>query len=593
MVKKATQLKIRRFLRRHVPVVRDSTQTVLVEFEHNLIGRFKRLARVRRFTIGWVGLILIVVTGTIIQTAGLSPAYQDLRPIVGGSYHEGVVGTFSTANPLYATGSVDLSVSKLIFAGLLKYNNDNQLVGDLAESIAVDEIGKTYTVVLRDNLKWHDGRPLTSDDVVFTYRTIQNPDARSVLFNSVRGVGIEETDAKTIKFTLPTALSSFPNSLTAGILPHHILGKQPASELRTASFNNAAPIGAGPFKWEQIQFTNSTSADGTGVVISMDAFQDFHAGVPAIERFNLHTYPDIETMRSAFDRREIGGMAYVKSTPRDFNHDEVRIYGFPTTAAVMTFFNMESPVLSDVKIRQSLAYATNRVALAKALGQPLRTMREPMMTGTFSLDPTYMQPRQDLKLAEKTLDESGWKRTAHTNEVRKKDGKALEFRLYAEDTPDNRIIADELKKQWSKIGVNTLVQLQPSMFFQTSLETRGYDAVLYAISVGNDPDVYAYWHSSQAAPGGTNFSNYKSKTTDTALEAGRTRQDSNQRALKYKPFLKAWQEDVPALALFRPEVYYITRSPIYGLEEHVLNTDLDRYNSVAKWHIRAAYVDQK
>ena len=137
------------------------------------------------------------------------------------------------------------------------------------------------------------------------------------------------------------------------------------------------------------------------------------------------------------------------------------------------------------------------------------------------------------------------------------------------------------------------VTLQQSMYFQTTLETRSYDAVIHGISIGNDPDVYAYWHSSQTENGGLNYSNYKSKEADLSLEAGRTRQTDTQRALKYKPFLKAWQADTPAIAMFRPRIYYVTRGPVYGLDEHILNIDADRYYSVTQWQINTAMVNNK
>jgi peptide/nickel transport system substrate-binding protein len=130
--------------------------------------------------------------------------------------------------------------------------------------------------------------------------------------------------------------------------------------------------------------------------------------------------------------------------------------------------------------------------------------------------------------------------------------------------------------------------LQPLADFQTTLEFHTYDALLYGVSIGVDPDVYAYWDSSQADIRSTsrlNFSEYKSATADAALESGRTRLDPNLRTIKYKPFLQAWQTDAPALGLYQPRFLYITRGTVYNLTDHTLNTDADRYNSIAKWEI--------
>jgi len=128
------------------------------------------------------------------------------------------------------------------------------------------------------------------------------------------------------------------------------------------------------------------------------------------------------------------------------------------------------------------------------------------------------------------------------------------------------------------------------------LEFHTYDALLHAISIGVDPDVFAYWDSSQAdirSNARLNFSEYKSTTADTALEAGRTRLDPALRIVKYRPFLQAWQTDAPALGLYQPRFLYITRGTVYGLTDHALNSDSDRYASVADWQIHTAKVTDR
>jgi peptide/nickel transport system substrate-binding protein len=150
-----------------------------------------------------------------------------------------------------------------------------------------------------------------------------------------------------------------------------------------------------------------------------------------------------------------------------------------------------------------------------------------------------------------------------------------------------------LSSDWAALGVQAVPVLQDLTDFQTTLETHNYDALLYGISIGADPDVFPYWDSSQADQRSTtrlNFSDYKSTTADTALEAGRTRLDPALRAIKYRPFLQAWQTDAPALGLYQPRFLYITRGHVYGLADHTLNTDGDRYESVSDWEIHTTKV---
>lgn len=590
-INKTTQLQLRRLLRRRRRSTEVTVQRAADNIDKNLIGRFGRVMKVKRFAFGWIALILLLIVSTVMQTVTLSNTYQTLLPVAGGSYHEGIVGTFSTANPLYATGAVDTAVSRLIFDGLFKYDNDNRIVGNLARDYTVDETGKIYTVHLRDNLSWHDGKKLTADDVVFTFQTIQNPDARSVLQGSMRGVTIAKVDASTVTFTLSSALSSFLGSLTVGILPQHILSNVEPSELRANPFNTAKPIGAGPLVWQQLHLNSSADGEGTAATILLEKFAHYHETPAKLDRFSIHTYETTDELLSAFDHREVNAIAGLKSTPSDLiNKDDIDVHSFQSTAALMTFFNTQAAgPQSDVNVRRGLMYATDRHSLIQKLNQALKIVREPVLVGQFAFDKAYTQPLFDKSQGEQILTQGGW--VLGKDGIRVKDDKRLTIRLYAEDTSDNKIITREIQRQWRAVGAEAIVTLQPSMYFQSTLQTRGYDAVMHGISIGNDPDVYAYWHSSQAVDGGMNLSNYKSATADKALEAGRTRQDEAQRALKYKPFLKAWLDDAPAIALFRPRIYYVTRGTVYGLDEHMLNTDADRYYSVTQWQIRTALVN--
>jgi peptide/nickel transport system substrate-binding protein len=127
-------------------------------------------------------LFIILFFATFLQFRGLAKYYQTLQPVPGGLYNEGIIGTFTNANPIYAAGAADTAVSRLVFSGLFKYNNKNQLAGDLAENWNLGSDNKQYIVHLRKNVKWQDGRPFTADDVVFTYKLskISKPNPRSI-----------------------------------------------------------------------------------------------------------------------------------------------------------------------------------------------------------------------------------------------------------------------------------------------------------------------------------------------------------------------------------------------------------------------------
>ncbi len=590
LISRSTKLKLRRLIRRRGRNTVESIQNASDQLDTNLFGRFNRLKKVRRFALGWIGLMVLMITITGAQIFGLTSAYQSSKPIAGGAYHEGMVGTFTTTNPLFASGSVDVALSRLIFSGLLRYDSDSNLSNDLAEDVSHDETGKVYTAKIRQGVLWHDNNPVTADDVVFTYQLAKNPDVKAQLLNGMRGIGVEKVDDYTVRFTLPNAHSTFPEMLTLGVLPQHLLKDTPPPSLRNSPFNTTSPIGSGPFKWHRL-IIDSVST-GTDSVISLDKNHKYHDGSPELDRFVLHAFTTEDALRDAYANRRVRAMAGLQSVAREYDKDDTSsVLAFQSTAAVMVFFNTTSsgPV-SDVKVRQALVNGTSRRDMLDDLDKSLRTVREPVLINQFAFDARYAQPRVDYSKAKTLLEEAGWR--LGSDKMRTKDGKKLTFTLFAEETKDNQKIVNFLKKEWhEKLGIQVDATLQPSAYFQSTLQSRGYDAVLHGISIGADPDVYAYWHSSQADGIGMNFSNYKSTSADTALEAGRTRQDEAQRKVKYESFLKAWSADAPALALYRPKFYYVTRGPVYELKEHLINTDSDRYYTTQNWKIAVGFVN--
>jgi peptide/nickel transport system substrate-binding protein len=583
---------MRRILRRKQRQVEAVTEAAEKQFDSNLIGRFDRLIKVRRFAFGWFLLVLLAAGCTIVQTIGLNNYYQTIRPVPGGIYNEGMVGTYTNANPLFATGSVDIAVSRLIFAGLLKYDNQNQLVGDLASSYTVDSTGKHYVVSLRPNLTWQDGRPLTADDIAFTYHLIQNPDTQSPLLSAWQNIAISAPNKLTVDFDLPNAFSAFPYSLVTGIVPQHLLSSVPVAQLRSADFNTTKPVGAGPFAWQAIQTTTNTDPAKSSSLVALKPFSRYAGGTSKLSGFVIHTFGGEEELVSAFQKRDINAMAGLTSTPPALEHtDDITTTSFPSTAALMTFFKTSSGVLADAQVRQALVQGADTNKILQQLGYVAKPVKEPLLLGQLGYDPKYEQAPYNPAAANAILDKDGWVR-GNTG-TRSKDGQPLVFHLYAEDTADNRKTIQMLTGYWSKLGVSVTPVLQGLTDFQTTLEFHTYDALLYGVSIGVDPDVYAYWDSSQAnilSTSRLNFSEYKSATADSALESGRTRLNPALRIIKYRPFLEAWQTDAPALGLYQPRFLYITRGPVYGLSEHTLNTDSDRYESITNWEIHTAKV---
>ena len=245
------------FLRRQKSALNLSRQAS-DSLEKNFISRFDRLLGVRRFVTTWLLFWVLLAIISVWQLTSLSSYFQTLTPVPGGIYNEGILGTLTNVNPIYATSEVDTSLSHLIFAGLLSYNVQGQLVNCLASSLKVDSAGTVYTVKLKPDLKWQDGKPLTASDVAFTFNTIENSEAESPLYSSWQGIQVQAVNSTTVRFRLPNPLASFPYNLTVGIIPKHLLGNIAPADLRAANFNTINPIGSGPFMWHEIAVTGNT-----------------------------------------------------------------------------------------------------------------------------------------------------------------------------------------------------------------------------------------------------------------------------------------------------------------------------------------------
>ncbi len=591
MVKKTTKLRWRRRFRRGQHQVENLSVSAEQGLEKHFFKRFSHLATVRRFVTGWVLLIILLGAGLIVQVRALSPYYQEIKPVDGGIYSEGILGTFTTVNPLYATGSVDTSISKLLFAGLMKYNSKNQLVSDMASSVAADDSGLNYTVKLRDDVFWHDGRPVTSDDVIFTYQLIQNPDAKSPLRTNWQGTKLVKKDDKTLIFTLPHPLSSFPHLLTNGIVPQHILGKITPSQLRTVSFNTTSPVGSGPFKWDSIQISGQTP-ETREEQIGLSANARYHDGSPKIDRFIVKAIHTEQSLTNQFNGKQIDAMVGLDNFPESVQHNlSITEYDIPINGEAMVFFKSSSEALKDKTVRQALTKATDHKELLDGIGYPVISVNSPLLPSHLGYAKDITQLPTNIAEANAMLDQAGY--VKDDKGFRTKDGKELSFQLYSRNSSEYAYVTQILQKDWRAIGVNVNVVLQSDTDLQSTIALHNYDALLYGITLGSDPDIYAYWHSSQAdvrSSNRLNFAEFKSKVADAALEGGRTRSDPVLRAAKYRPFLTAWRDEAPAVALYQPRFLYITRGKVYGLDPTVVNTATDRYANVQNWQIRTERV---
>ena len=561
-------------------------ETATTKHAHKFVlKKLSNLRAVRQYISLWFLLIAALIGALILQILWFQGSYLTRVATNGGTYAEAIESELTTLNPLYAKTEAEESARHLLFSGLLGRDAAGGTRYDLASSYTIDQSGKVYTVVLRPNLKWSDGANLTAQDVVFTVNTMKNPASRSVMGTSWQGVAVRALDDSKVEFSLPAPYAAFTDALSFSVLPKHILGSVEPSMIRESQFG-VNPVGSGPFSLRLLQKVSGESARKT---VYMTANEHYFRAPIKLDRFELHVYSSSEAVLRAVKTHDVNAMIDTRHTikaeslPADFVQKVV-----PINNATYAFFNMDSPLLSEVKIRQALWAATDVNGLRRSVDEMAHPMPLPLLASQIPLeDAASLVPKYDVAASEKILDELGWKKGAKG--VRTKDGATLTLRVVANKTAGYRPLLNMLEQQWKDLGVDVKVQEFAQQaggqgFVQSVLQPRGYDVLINEIAIGADPDVFAYWHSSQASSQRLNFSNYRNKTIDDILISARQRSDINLRNEKYKAFVRQWTADAPAIPLFQPVIHYAHTKRTTSFPESVsLPTASGRYGNIDYW----------
>ncbi len=492
-----------------------------------------------------------------------------LRFVDGGEYREGILGEITNINPIFATGEADRSVSKLVFRGLLGSDSKGNLYNEMADNWTVDERGVTYTFKIKKDLKWHDGAPFTSQDVVFTFNSIQNIDVKSPLIASWQGVTITAPDSETVIFELSSALATFPQSLTIGIIPKHLFETLPAERFRSSPLNVAKAVGTGPFRLSSVVPRSGSESQKR---LSLRPFDGYNGGEPKLDLLIIDTYDTETALLNGYLNNEVLAISGLSSTFVKESIDSGRLSGkdiidsSSLQVGVYVFMKNTGSLFSDPVVRQALALATSLSELSAIFADPIVPVDGPLLRGQVGYDPKFSQERSNTDKAASILDKAGY--LVGADGIRAKNDKKLQFRLMVQEEADYPRVASNLVKQWSKIGVIAEIDQSPAEVVSTAIVRHAYeDAILFGIGIGGDPDVYAFWHSKEASEGGLNLSEYKSAAADSALEAGRSRLNVATRVIKYKSLLENWQKDNPAIALYQPDYIYIRNKKLPDLKQ--------------------------
>lgn len=536
-------------------------------------------------------VISIIVAGVIIFLFAQSVLdlfhWRSKSDIESGNvYSEGLISDRPLIlNPLYVDfHEPSRDVARLIFAGLVKYDPIKKaLIDDLA-LLSISQDRKTYRFTLKDKVKWHDDRPLTIDDVYFTFHDlIQNPKFQNpVLRLNFEGVEIKLVKANAIEFKLQKPNSFFITNMNVGILPKHLLASVPIEQLPVAPFN-FKPIGSGPYKMDTLV---ESFEDGRQQIL-LKSFDDFYGPKPKIRQIRFTAYPDMETLS-----KQLSTVNVIAKLPNSdvsaiqkLNRFTFLPYELPQYTAV--FFNTQKTHLKKNKVRLALLKAIEKEKLLPLLKDKLA-----VDTPLLELNQSEWIYRANLQEANGALFDSGYRLGKPDNPYRKNaKGEILQFTLMARIDNENisqgdetRKVADFLIKSWQQVGVKVELQTVDPKTFQERLQKREYDMVIAGQSLGYNLDTYSYWHSSQADGRGLNLSNYKSFFADQLLEQIRDTFDSTEKNKKLKDLAVAIAKDVPAVFLYRPRYTFVTDGKINGIGLQNMAYASDRFAHVAEWN---------
>ncbi|MGB2787413.1 MAG: peptide ABC transporter substrate-binding protein [Candidatus Saccharimonadaceae bacterium] len=548
-----------------------------------LTKRIDNMRLAKRHIIGWLTLVGVVVLAIGVQVYYSSKSYITEAPVVGGTYAEAVVGSIRTLNPLYASSEAELSAKKLIFSSLYDYDDRGFLRQDVASGFSVDETGKVYTVKIRDDVKWHDGAKLTAGDIVFTIGLIKNPAVRSSLNASWRDIAVVAVDEQTVRFTLPAAYAPFRHALTFAILPKHILKDVLPSVLRENTFS-VAPVGSGPFSFQLLQ---TVDEDKQEKVVHLNGYNDYHRGAPRLSRFEIHGYDDIDDMKQALDSGEVNGASELIDPDMSRLGSQYSVKHAPLSRGAYLLFNLQDGLLSQIELRRALQLGTDTSALLKVIGNGVIALDTPFIKGQIS-GKEIVKPQYNLEGAAVLLDQAGW---TMKGGVREKAGVPLNIAITTSKNALYSRVLDELKQQWAKLGVRVEARVIDESTGTVSLVSdvlrpRDYQVLIREMDIGADPDVYAYWHSSQAGSDGLNFSGYRNPLADDNLSSARSRLDANLRNIKYRTFINQWLSDVPAVGLYQPSISYVSHNKLTSFDQEInLPSAVDRYSNVIYWSV--------
>lgn len=491
------------------------------------------------------------------QTTGTR---QDPGSDYGDIFIDGAIGDASTLIPPLASDSASHEISSLVYNGLVKYNGDLHLVGDLAEGWEISPDGLTITFKLRRGVRWHDGAPFTAQDVLFTFQLMVDPKTPTAYSGDYKQVQTAEAlDDYTFRVTYPKPFAPALGSWGLAILPKHLLAGQDITRSPLARH----PIGTGPFRFQSWRTQDR-------IILSFNP--DYFEGRPHFNNYISMVKPDqatifLELKAGNIDRMGLTPLQYRRQT--DYPKFIKMFNKFKYTAFAYTYlgYNLLDPKFKDVRVRQALTSAINKEEIIDGVLLGLGTPAiGPYKPGTWFFNPDVPTFPFDPDKARALLAQAGWRPNAQG--IQEKEGQPFEFTILTNQGNEVRVRSAEIiQRRLREVGVLVHIRtVEWAAFIKEFIEKGRFEAVLLGWTTGQDPDVYDIWHSSKNRPGELNFIHYNNPEVDRLLVEGRHTFDQAKRKAAYFRFQEILAQDQPYTFLYVPDALPAVSSRVRGIK---------------------------
>ena len=482
-------------------------------------------------------------------------------PIQGDTFIEASIGEPNNLLPVLASDSASSDINGLVYSGLVRYDKDLKLEGELAKEWEISEDGLTITFHLRKGVKWHDGAPFSSADVLFTYRMYVDPETPTAYAESYRQVKkAEAPDPYTFKVTYEKPYAPALGSWGLAIHPKHLL----EGKVLTESELSRSPVGTGPYRFKEWR---------TGERLVLTANDDYFEGRPNIDRVVYRIIPDQSTM---FLELQAGGLDSMGLTPIQYttqtdtptfkkNFNRYRYIAFAYT---YLGYNLKRDLFKDKRVRQALTCAIDKQEIIDGvllgLGQ---AATGPYKPDSWVYNDNVEKFSYDPARAKKLLAEAGWE-DSDGDGILDKDGKPFAFTIVTNQGNDLRVKSGEIiQRRFRDVGIDVKLRvIEWATFLKEFINPGNFDATILGWSSGPEPDQYNIWHSSKTGPRQLNFIGYNNPEVDDLLEKGRRTFDQEERGRYYGRFQEILAEDQPYTFLYVAEALPVVASRFQGIE---------------------------